>query len=363
MQARGGESIGKALAGLGQDLAAGVEKYQENKKITAEMLGNVEGVISAYPEVVANAPASIAPLLKKLVDNGTVNQREAMTLHGYVAGQKNALEAKIKQDLAAAQAAEARARAQQLQGLAATQENARKRPQAIPQTPDEAYNVAGLSPDTGKVEWKNDRYIAVPLTPKERADLDKMENEKQQAIVKGDTEKVSLINRGKAAVEEITDTISLIDQAISLAEAGTGGPVAGIAPVRTLGAMATAIPLAGNLFRAAGSDFAVRQKSLYDTIRARLTFDKIGEIKSLSESGSTGLGAISNLEFTALGDSAGQVAVNLPEDMQLAYLKTMRKTLERLARRKGSPAGGDSGSSGQIEISSEVDAALQQLGL
>jgi hypothetical protein len=103
MAAKGGESIGKALAGLGQDLAAGVEKYQENKKITAEMIGNVEGVISAYPEVVANAPASIAPLLKKLVDNGTVNQREAMTLHGYVSGQQKTIESKARMEQARAQ--------------------------------------------------------------------------------------------------------------------------------------------------------------------------------------------------------------------------------------------------------------------
>jgi hypothetical protein len=103
MAAKGGESIGKALAGLGQDLAAGVEKYQENKKITAEMIGNVEGVISAYPEVVANAPASIAPLLEKLVNNGTVNQREAMTLHGYVAGQEKALQNKARMEQARAQ--------------------------------------------------------------------------------------------------------------------------------------------------------------------------------------------------------------------------------------------------------------------
>jgi hypothetical protein len=165
MQARGGESIGKALAGLGQDLAAGIEKYQENKKITAEMLGNVEGVISAYPEVVANAPASIVPLLEKLVREGTVNQREAMTLHGYVAGQKNALEAKIKQDLAAAQADEARARVQQIQGLVATQENARKQ--------DEAFSRAiatGRPAGGGDVDYAGaaDRYFELGGTDVER---------------------------------------------------------------------------------------------------------------------------------------------------------------------------------------------------
>jgi hypothetical protein len=165
MAAKGGESIGKAFANVGQDLAAGVEKYQENKKITAEMLGNVEGVISAYPEVVANAPASIAPLLKKLVDNGTVNQREAMTLHGYVAAQKNALEAKIKQDLAAAQADEARARVQQIQGLVATQENARKQ--------NEIFSLAiatGRPPEGGDVDYAGaaDRYFELGGTDVER---------------------------------------------------------------------------------------------------------------------------------------------------------------------------------------------------
>jgi hypothetical protein len=162
MQAKGGESIGKALANVGQDLAAGVEKYQENKKITAEMLGNVEGVISAYPEVVANAPASIVPLLEKLVNNGTVNQREAMTLHGYVAAQKNALEAKIKQDLAAAQADEARARAQQLQGLV---ENARKQ--------NETFSRAiatGRPAGGGDVDYEGvaDRYLELGGTDFER---------------------------------------------------------------------------------------------------------------------------------------------------------------------------------------------------
>jgi hypothetical protein len=212
-------------------------------------------------------------------------------------------------------------------------------PEAIPQTPDEAYDAAGLSPENAKVEWRNDRYVAVPLTPKERADLEKIENDKQQAIIKGDTEKVNLINQGKAAIEEIDNTISLIDQAISLAAVGTGGPVAGTAPIRKLGAMATALPGVGKIFRAVGSDYGVRQKSLYDTIRARLTFDKIGELKSLSKSGSTGLGAISNLEFTALGDSAGQLAVNLPEDMQLAYLQNIRKNLLNLANRRDGGGG------------------------
>jgi hypothetical protein len=221
----------------------------------------------------------------------------------------------------------------------ASAENAQQRPEAIPKTPDEAYKVAGLTPDNSKVLWQNNRYVAVPLNPQELADLEKRENDKQQAIIKGDTERVNLINQGKAAIEEIDNTISLIDQAISLAATGTGGPVAGTAPIRKLGAMATALPGVGKIFRALGSDYGVRQKSLYDTIRARLTFDKIGELKSLSKSGSTGLAAISNLEFTALGDSAGQLAVNLPEDMQLAYLQNIRKNLLNLANRRDGGGG------------------------
>jgi hypothetical protein len=212
-------------------------------------------------------------------------------------------------------------------------------PEAIPQTPDEAYDAAGLSPENAKVEWRNDRYVAVPLTPKERADLLKIEEDRQKAIDAGDAKKLSMIEAGKAAREEIVDTIGLIDQAIKLAESGTGGPVAGLGPVRAFNAMLTSVPGVGMLARAGGADYAVRQKSLFDTVRARLTFDKIGELKSLSQSGSTGLGSISNLEFTALGDSAGQLAVNLPEDMQLAYLKNIRKNLFKLAQRRDGGGG------------------------
>jgi len=156
MQARGGESIGAALANLGQDFAAGIEKYQQNKKITAEMLGNVEGVISVYPEVVANAPASIAPLLEKLVTNGTVNQKEAMMLHGYVAGQEKALESKAKQNLVAAQAAEAAARAQQIQGLAAAQEEVRRQKEIFGNA-----IAMGVPADGGEIEYEGvaNRYF------------------------------------------------------------------------------------------------------------------------------------------------------------------------------------------------------------
>jgi hypothetical protein len=220
--------------------------------------------------------------------------------------------------------------------------------QPVPQTPDEAYAAANLTPDTGKIEFVNGRYVAVPYTKKEQADLGKVEQMREEALKKEDAEKVKEIDAGKAAREEIENTIALIDNAINLASSGgpgggAGGPIAGSYPVRTLGAMATGLPITGGFFRALGSDYAVRQKSLFDTIRARLTFEKIGQLKNLSQSGSTGLGSISNLEFTALGDSAGQLAVDLPEDMQLKYLQDIKKNLSSLAKRQdksGSPLNG-----------------------
>jgi hypothetical protein len=103
MQARGGESIGKALAGLGQDLAAGVKKYQENKKITAEMIGNAEGIISANPNIIAEAPPVVGKLLQELQDKGTLPMNKAMQLNGYLAGQEKALQNKARMEQARAQ--------------------------------------------------------------------------------------------------------------------------------------------------------------------------------------------------------------------------------------------------------------------
>lgn len=230
---------------------------------------------------------------------------------------------------------------------------------AIPQTPDEAFRAAGLTPETGKVSFQNGRYVAVPFSKEELQRIEKNDRDAIAAIEQGDIEQAKLIKAGEAARNEIQSTIALLDQSIALAKAGgagggAGGPIAGSLPVRRLGALATGLPMGvGSLFRAAGSDYAVRQKSLYDTIRARLTFDKIGQLKALSESGSTGLGAISNLEFNALGDSAGQLLVNLPEDQQLAYLETIKNNLTRLL-------GSNDQSTG---ISEEAENALKSLGL
>jgi hypothetical protein len=96
MAARGGESIGKALAGMGQDFATGIEKYQQNKKITAEMIGNAEGIISANPNIIAEAPPVVGKLLQELQERGTLPMHKAMQLNGYLAGQEKALESKAK---------------------------------------------------------------------------------------------------------------------------------------------------------------------------------------------------------------------------------------------------------------------------
>jgi hypothetical protein len=206
-------------------------------------------------------------------------------------------------------------------------------PEVIPKTPEEAYAAANLTPNTGKINFVNGRYVALPLTQAEQNANAKFEQDRLDAIKKGDADKANLIERAQSKKRELENTLALIDQSIALASSGgigggAGGPIAGSLPVRTLGAMATGVPILGPIARALGSDAAVRQKALYDTIRSRFTFDKVQELKELS--GSTGLGQTSNLEFTALGDSVGQIDSTLPEDLQLASLKNIRKTVMNL---------------------------------
>ena len=103
MQARGGESIGKAFANVGQDISAGIQQYQQNKKITAEMIGNAEGIISANPNIIAEAPPVVGKLLQELQDKGTLPMNKAMQLNGYLAGQEKALQNQARMEQARAQ--------------------------------------------------------------------------------------------------------------------------------------------------------------------------------------------------------------------------------------------------------------------
>ena len=76
-----------SIAGLGKDIGEGIEKYQKNKEITAVTLASIEGILASNPDLIALGQAeegSIGKSFKRLQEDGTLNQRSAMEVKGYL---------------------------------------------------------------------------------------------------------------------------------------------------------------------------------------------------------------------------------------------------------------------------------------
>jgi len=76
-----------SIAGLGKDIGEGIEKYQKNKEITAVTLASIEGILASNPDLIALGQAeegSIGKSFKQLQEDGTLNQRSAREVKGYL---------------------------------------------------------------------------------------------------------------------------------------------------------------------------------------------------------------------------------------------------------------------------------------
>ena len=76
-----------ALANFGQQIGAGIEKYQKNKEITGVTLASIEGILASNPDLIALGQAeegSIGKSFKQLQEDGTLNKRSALEVKGYL---------------------------------------------------------------------------------------------------------------------------------------------------------------------------------------------------------------------------------------------------------------------------------------
>tara|TARA_R110000782_G_scaffold147180_1_gene239973 strand:+ start:153 stop:1070 length:918 start_codon:yes stop_codon:yes gene_type:complete len=85
--AKAGEIQANALANLGAQVGAGIEKYQKNKEITGVTLASIEGILASNPDLIAQGQAeegSIGKSFKKLQEDGNLNKQSAMEVKGYL---------------------------------------------------------------------------------------------------------------------------------------------------------------------------------------------------------------------------------------------------------------------------------------
>jgi len=121
--------------------------------------------------------------------------------------------------------------------------------------------------------------------------------------------------RALAAKSDLEQTLATIRSALAIQTPGAnvGGPIAGFAP-RVSGIFDDKVPTLD---------------SRYKTIKARLTIDKLAELKALSASGASGFGSLSNQEGQLLGSSIAELDVQLPEKTQRENLLEIDRVLSK----------------------------------
>lgn len=115
---QGSAAIGQGIKSLGQDLAQGIQQYQQNKLMAGQATAEFEAAVSQSPKLLStisspNAPPEVAKALKKLQKDGAVGLKDAAVLSTYaktfIMGEKRQKEAemdmeKLKNDQIQAQA-------------------------------------------------------------------------------------------------------------------------------------------------------------------------------------------------------------------------------------------------------------------
>jgi hypothetical protein len=85
----------QALANFGQQIGAGIEKYQKNKEITATTLASVEGSVAANPQYLETALKQGGKIAKAAqnLQEGDINRMDLLTLEGFFSTMTKAAQA------------------------------------------------------------------------------------------------------------------------------------------------------------------------------------------------------------------------------------------------------------------------------
>lgn len=181
------------------------------------------------------------------------------------------------------------------------------------------------------------------VSPKEQLDMDwrqsqmdKNTREQDEAVMAKDTAQTAIKDRAErnlATVEEIEKGI------------GFFGPY-GDAP--------SLLTSAGGL-RKGHYDARSNWEANLDRLRGELTFEKIQELKNASETGATGLGPVSEIEFKTLTDSATALRRNLGPAEAAKHIKIIKDTYNKILGKSGfpndtPPPGGQRSGGGGVEM-------------
>ena len=347
-QARGAELIGQGLAGLGQQVASGIEKYykkEEEKKVKQQ---GVDFIVKNFGVDEKAAAAGIGAVGAQAFANFLQGEQEKQKLSGLF-NQTNAPAAgaaiqggasfeQLPMDGAAYKTTPigvqqfiergfaANIDPNKIASVANAMVNAREaelRAQPKPRDPAEILKLNAEADAQASAAGQPSPTLALA---KEKFAYEKDKDDAKKAL-----EDANFLDQVAAQKTMLGTTIDNIDQSINLLRGGAGGTIQGFAPVAAVGAM---LPFGGS------SKILI---SRLDSIKSAVKLENIMSMKAMSKTGATGLGQITNQEGQDLANNIAKIDPTLPEEEQIKNLITIKETLVKLgnikAKERAAPEG------------------------
>ena len=357
-QARGAELIGQGLAGLGQQVASGIEKYykkEEEKKVKQQ---GVDFIVKNFGVDEKAAAAGIGAVGAQAFANFLQGEQEKQKLSGLF-NQTNAPAAgaaiqggasfeQLPMDGAAYKTTPigvqqfiergfaANIDPNKIASVANAMVNAREAELRAQPKPRDPAEILKLNAEVDKLRAEARRADAQASaagqpSPTLALAKEKFAYEKNKDDAKKALEDANFLDQVAAQKTMLGTTIDNIDQSINLLRGGAGGTIQGFAPVAAVGAM---LPFGGS------SKILI---SRLDSIKSAVKLENIMSMKAMSKTGATGLGQITNQEGQDLANNIAKIDPTLPEEEQIKNLITIKETLVKLgnikAKERAAPEG------------------------
>jgi hypothetical protein len=357
-QARGAELIGQGLAGLGQQVASGIEKYykkEEEKKVKQQ---GVDFIVKNFGVDEKAAAAGIGAVGAQAFANFLQGEQEKQKLSGLFS-QTNAPAAgaaiqggasfeQLPMDGAAYKTTPigvqqfiergfaANIDPNKIASVANAMVNAREAELRAQPKPRDPAEILKLNAEVDKLRAEARRADAQASaagqpSPTLALAKEKFAYEKDKDDAKKALEDANFLDQVAAQKTMLGTTIDNIDQSINLLRGGAGGTIQGFAPVAAVGAM---LPSGGS------SKILI---SRLDSIKSAVKLENIMSMKAMSKTGATGLGQITNQEGQDLANNIAKIDPTLPEEEQIKNLITIKETLVKLgnikAKERAAPEG------------------------
>ena len=357
-QARGAELIGQGLAGLGQQVASGIEKYykkEEEKKVKQQ---GVDFIVKNFGVDEKAAAAGIGAVGAQAFANFLQGEQEKQKLSGLF-NQTNAPAAgaaiqggasfeQLPMDGAAYKTTPigvqqfiergfaANIDPNKIASVANAMVNAREAELRAQPKPRDPAEILKLNAEVDKLRAEARRADAQASaagqpSPTLALAKEKFAYEKDKDDAKKALEDANFLDQVAAQKTMLGTTIDNIDQSINLLRGGAGGTIQGFAPVAAVGAM---LPFGGS------SKILI---SRLDSIKSAVKLENIMSMKAMSKTGATGLGQITNQEGQDLANNIAKIDPTLPEEEQIKNLITIKETLVKLgnikAKERAAPEG------------------------